>query len=88
MGEHVKIRDKRYEVVGILDKTLTAPDNAVFMTLEDAQKIVHDDLPDALKNTVEPGDDRLELRRVPRAGRAPGGRRRGASSARSTDVDA
>jgi len=54
VGGFVEIRGERYEVVGIYDKTLTAPDNAVMMTMEDAQKIVHDDLPDAVKDSVVP----------------------------------
>lgn len=54
VGGHVKIRGERYEVVGILDKTLTAPDNSVLLTMEDAQAIVHEDLPDAVKDSVDP----------------------------------
>jgi putative ABC transport system permease protein len=54
VGGTVKVRDKRYEVVGIANKTLTAPDTAVFMTLSDAQKIAASDLPDVVKNTVNP----------------------------------
>ena len=54
IGGHVKIRGERYEVIGILDKTLTAPDNSVLMTMEDAQLIVHDDLPDAVKDSLDP----------------------------------
>jgi putative ABC transport system permease protein len=54
VGGHVEIRGERYEVVGILKKTLTAPDSSVAMTMEDAQKIVHSDLPDALQDSVDP----------------------------------
>jgi len=54
VGGHIEIRGERYEVVGIAEKTLTAPDNAVFMTMEDAQKIVHSDLPDAVRDSVNP----------------------------------
>ncbi len=54
LGGHVEIRGERYEVVGILEKTLTAPDTAVMMTMEDAQTIVHEDLPDAVKDSVDP----------------------------------
>jgi putative ABC transport system permease protein len=54
VGGHVVIRGERYEVVGIAEKTLTAPDNAVVMTMEDAQKIVHSDLPDAVRDSVNP----------------------------------
>lgn len=45
LGGTVKIRDKNYTVVGIADKTLTAPDTAVAMTMHDAQQIAWDDLP-------------------------------------------
>lgn len=54
VGGHVEVRGKRYEVVGIADKTLTAPDNAVVMTMEDAQEIVHEDLPDAVRDSLDP----------------------------------
>jgi len=54
IGKTVKIRDKRYEVVGIMNKTLTAPDSNVGMTLHDAQLIAAEDLPDMVKDTVSP----------------------------------
>jgi len=54
VGGFVEIRDERYEVIGILDKTLTAPDNAVIMSMQDAQSIVHDGLPDAVRDGVNP----------------------------------
>jgi putative ABC transport system permease protein len=52
VGGHVEIRGERYEVIGIMEKTLTAPDNAVMMTMEDAREIVHSDLPDAVQDSV------------------------------------
>lgn len=54
VGGHVEIRGERYEVVGILEKTLTAPDTTVFMTMEDARRIAHSDLPDAVRDSVRP----------------------------------
>lgn len=54
VGGHVEIRDERYEVAGIMEKTLTAPDNAVVMTMDDARKIVHSGLPDAVRDGVNP----------------------------------
>jgi len=54
VGESVKIRGKYYEVVGIADKTLTSPDTSVYMTLKDAQQLAAADLPDVLKNSVNP----------------------------------
>lgn len=52
VGGHVKIKDKRFEVVGILEKTLTAPDNAVIVTMEDAREMVYDELQDSQKAAV------------------------------------
>ena len=52
VGGTVKIRDRKYTVVGIADKTLTAPDNAVVMTLHDAREIIFDDLPAAAKTST------------------------------------
>ncbi len=52
VGGQVEIRDKDYEVVGIIDKTLTAPDNTVIMTMEDARRIVFDDLPGEARTSI------------------------------------
>lgn len=49
VGKTIKVRGQDYEVVGIIDKTLTTPDNSVFMTLEDAQKIYHNELPEIVQ---------------------------------------
>jgi len=49
VGKEVTIRGKQYEVIGIIEKTLTAPDNSVVMTLADAQKIYHSELPEILQ---------------------------------------
>lgn len=49
VGGTVEIRDKKYEVIGIADKTLTAPDNQVYMTIRDARDIVYDELPASAK---------------------------------------
>jgi putative ABC transport system permease protein len=43
-----------FTVVGILNKTLTAPDTGAFITLHDAQTILGDNLPVALKAAVDP----------------------------------
>ena len=43
-----------YTVVGILNKTLTAPDTGAFVSLHDAQTLLGDNLPAALRNSVDP----------------------------------
>lgn len=54
VGGWVKARGKRFQVVGIIDKTLTAPDSAVIMTLEDAQDLYHETLPAVVQSQVRP----------------------------------
>jgi putative ABC transport system permease protein len=54
IGGMVTVRDKQYEVIGILDKTLTAPDNTVVMTLADSQKIYFGELPELVQAQTKP----------------------------------
>ena len=54
VGGTVKIKDKDFEVIGILAKTLTAPDNMVFLTLADSQVLFHQTLPTVLRGQVKP----------------------------------
>ena len=56
VGGTIKVRGKDYEVVGIMNKTLTSPDNEVFMTLSDAQKIYYTDLPEIVRSQFTPAD--------------------------------
>ena len=56
LGGDVTIRDTKFEVVGILDKTLTAPDQTATMSLADAQALYATDLPTALRDTVDVKD--------------------------------
>ena len=54
VGQNVKIKGKDYQVIGIMDKTLTAPDNTVGMTLVDGQKVLYGSLPELLQATLKP----------------------------------
>ena len=56
VGGQVTVRGEKFTVVGILDKTLTAPDSSVWMTLGDAQRIFVQDLPEMLRSQVNPQD--------------------------------
>lgn len=56
VGGTVKVRGQDYEVVGIMNKTLTAPDNEVFMTLLDVQKIYYAELPEIVRANIKAGD--------------------------------
>jgi putative ABC transport system permease protein len=52
----VTVRDEQFKVVGILDKTLTAPDTTVYMTLPDAQRLFLQDLPEVIRGEVDQND--------------------------------
>lgn len=56
VGGTVTVRGEQFNVVGILDKTLTAPDSSVWMTLPDAQRLYLQDLPEMIRGQVDPDD--------------------------------
>ncbi len=56
VGGTVNIKGKDYEVVGIMNKTLTAPDNSVVMTLASAQNIYYNSLPELIRTQTKPQD--------------------------------
>jgi len=53
VGGTIDVRGTEFEVVGILGKTLTAPDMAVQIPLADAQELLVADLPGAIRDTVD-----------------------------------
>ena len=52
VGERIDIRGESFEVVGIMEKTLTAPDTAVSISLADAQRLFAQSLPEAVRANV------------------------------------
>jgi putative ABC transport system permease protein len=56
LGGTVTVRGEQFTVVGILGKTLTAPDTEVLMTLPDAQRIFIQDLPEVVRGNVNQAD--------------------------------
>lgn len=56
VGEPVIIRGEQFTVVGIMDRTLTAPDSSVLMTLPDAQRMFVQDLPEMVRSQIDETD--------------------------------
>jgi putative ABC transport system permease protein len=54
VGGTVTVRGEQFTVVGVLDKTLTAPDTSVWMTLPDAQRLFYQDIPEAFRGAADP----------------------------------
>jgi putative ABC transport system permease protein len=44
----------RFTVIGIVNQTLTAPDNGAYVSLHDAQMLLGESLPAAIRGTVDP----------------------------------
>jgi putative ABC transport system permease protein len=56
VGGTIQLRGKPFEVVGIYDKTLTAPDNTVTVSLHDVQQLLYAELPVMVQQQVNPDD--------------------------------
>lgn len=53
VGSEVEIRGKKYEVVGLMEKTFTAPDSVALMSFSDAQDVIYADLPTIVKSQLK-----------------------------------
>jgi putative ABC transport system permease protein len=56
VGGYVTVRGEQFKVAGIMDKTLTAPDTSVYMTLGDAQRLYVKDIPEMYRAGVDASD--------------------------------
>ena len=54
VGKTVTVRGRDFGVVGIMEKTLTAPDTSVMMSLPDAQELFVNSLPEVMRGAVDP----------------------------------
>jgi putative ABC transport system permease protein len=68
VGDTVKVRGKLFTVVGIADRTLTAPDMCVTMSLADGQELFLQDLPAAVRDRVDPTDLCTSIAVYPKSG--------------------
>jgi putative ABC transport system permease protein len=68
VGKTVELRGKPFEVVGIYDKTLTAPDYTVVVSLADAQELFYADLPAIIRSQVNPADLATGITAYPETG--------------------
>jgi putative ABC transport system permease protein len=54
VGDTLALRGERFQVVGVLEPTLTAPDTSVFVPLSAAQRLFHKTLPAAVRDAIQP----------------------------------
>lgn len=53
IGKEITVRDRKFEVIGITEKTFTMPDTTVTLTLDDAQDLFYETLPEIMKQRVD-----------------------------------
>lgn len=73
VGDTLRMRGKNMEVVGILDKTLTMPDNVAYVSLAEAQEMFHATLPEAMQAGIDPATIVTEMVVYPEQGVDPDG---------------
>jgi putative ABC transport system permease protein len=71
VGDKIKVRGTSFRVVGILDRTLTAPDQCVNMSLADSQRLYVKDLPAAVRGSVDRKDLCTSIAVYPKKGVSP-----------------
>ncbi len=71
VGETVQLRDRTFEVVGIMEKTLTAPDMAAMVSLSEAQSMLVEDLPAAIRDSIDPAQVVTDITVYPEDGVDP-----------------
>jgi putative ABC transport system permease protein len=56
LGGQIRVRGEQFTVIGIMDKTLTAPDTSIYLTLPDAQRLFWQDLGPTMKAAYKAED--------------------------------
>lgn len=71
VGEKVTVRGEKFEVVGISEKTLSAPDTQVTMSLADAQRLYLQTIPTTMRDAVDADTFATQLAVYPETGVDP-----------------
>lgn len=54
VGGTIEVRGEDYEVIGVYEKTLTAPDSSIVISLHDARQIAYSDQPEIIRREIKP----------------------------------
>jgi len=68
LGGDLVIRGRTFQVVGILEPTLTAPDSSIFMPFDIAQSMLHEQLPPIISDQVSATEIASQIVVYPDAG--------------------
>lgn len=56
VGDTMEIGDHTFEVVGVLEPTLSSPDVSIYVPFSTAQQLVYEDLPPIVREAIDPTD--------------------------------
>jgi putative ABC transport system permease protein len=56
IGDSLTIDDRPFEVIGVLEPTLSSPDVTIYVPFSTAQRVVHDGLPDVVRDAIRPDE--------------------------------
>ncbi len=68
VGDSITVHDRPFEVVGILESTLTTPDVTIYVPFSTGQQLAYEDLPQVLRDKLRAEDLASELIVYPRPG--------------------
>ena len=68
VGDTITIHDHSFDVVGVLEPTLTAPDVTIYVPFTTGQQLAHEDLPQVLRDKVRAEDLATEFIVYPKPG--------------------
>jgi putative ABC transport system permease protein len=71
VGKKIELRGKLFEVVGIYNKTLTAPDNTVVVSLADVQQLLFAELPVVVQQQIKASELATSITAYPESGTDP-----------------
>ncbi len=71
VGDTIELKAVPFEVVGILEPTLTAPDQAAGVPLQAAQRLFYDSLPPIVRSSLTPSELVTSMTVYPKAGVDP-----------------
>jgi putative ABC transport system permease protein len=71
VGDVIDVRGRELEVIGILEKTLSVPDTMAYVGLGEAQEMLHETLPEAMRDSIEPSEMLTGIVAYPEAGVDP-----------------
>ena len=56
VGDTITVNDRTFEVVGVLEPTLSSPDVSIYVPFAAAQQLVYDDLPAVVRDAIDPAE--------------------------------